>query len=81
MGYIAHVILAQANVCLDVLRMVVVNNSACFKPIFPTLDVADEADGGASGLCGVAEDVLEARLTPQALVQGLDGLLCLRTQA
>lgn len=30
MGFIAHVVLAQANVCLDVLRMVAVNNSARF---------------------------------------------------
>lgn len=47
---------------------------------FPTLDVADEADRGASGLGGVAEDVLEVRLTPQALVQGLDHLLRFRAE-
>lgn len=69
--------LTSALMCCAWLRLTILH---AFRPVFPTLDVADEADSGASGLLDVAEDALEVRLTPKALIQGLDGLLRLRTQ-
>ena len=58
--------------------MAALSDSACLG--FCTLDMADEADRGAFGLGRVAQDTAEAWLTPEALLQRLDGFLCLGAQ-
>lgn len=47
----------------------------------PTVDDARELSSGACGMDGVPQGLLEARFTPQLLVQRLDGLLCLLAPA